>query len=585
MNAHAKKNAVGFTAVAAATAFMLALTWRTWPDAIYDFGSQLYYPWRLAAGQHLYTDIAYFNGPLSQWINATAFELFGVGLTTLVAVNLAIVVAVAAVLWRLTSVAGVLVFILVFAFGQYVTIGNYNWLCPYTHEVTHGVALSVAAILVSRRITAWRAAITGVLLGLVFLTKAEVFAPAVTAIATGMAVNRAGRRWAGIAVATALIPPLVAFAILTSQSGSSVGLRGVLGSWPWIFDRRVSGLAFYRQGLGVDDVSGNAIRLLTAAAVELPAIGLIVFAGIGPGRWRTAAVVVAGMAAAAALFFWTGMQDVARPWPLIVAAVAAVRFFQTTPVSEARPRPGSGLPGSGSWACPGTRRPPEATGRLVLAIFALGLLGKMLLNARIAQYGFALAMPAGVILADAAVATLPQWIAARGGDPRRSRLAAAVLVTATVAVHVCMTGLLASRDTVSVGTGPDQFFADHRGVEVNAAIRQLADIDPHGSTLAVFPQGLMLNYLARRPDPVAVVNLMPPEVISTGEPNVIAMLNASPPDAVVISEKDVDDGGFLLTEGHYLYAKPVYAWVMRHYRRRTQADPRSNLKLSVWTRR
>jgi hypothetical protein len=44
---------------------MLCWTWRTWPDVLIDFGRELYVPWRLAAGQVLYTDIAYFNGPLS----------------------------------------------------------------------------------------------------------------------------------------------------------------------------------------------------------------------------------------------------------------------------------------------------------------------------------------------------------------------------------------------------------------------------------------------------------------------------------------------------------------------------------------
>ena len=584
MNASAKKNVFGLTAVAVATAFMLTLTWRTWPDAIYDFGSQLYYPWQLAAGRHLYTDIAYFNGPLSQWINTIAFKLFGVGLTTLIAVNLAIVIAVAATLWRLTSVAGVLVFILVFAFGQYVTIGNYNWLCPYTHEVTHGVALSLAAILVSRRVTTWRAAITGLLLGLVFLTKAEVFAPALIAVAIATAFNRPGLRAAGITVATALVPPLIAFAILTAQSGSSVGLRGVLGSWPWIFDRRVSSLAFYRRGLGVDDIPGNAIRMLAAAAVECAAVAVAVLAGIGPRRWRSAAVVLACICAVAVLYFWSDIADVdvARPWPILIGSLAVVRM---TPVSKVFRRPGSGAPGSGSSDHPGPWLAPEQTGRLTLTIFAIGLMGKMLLHARIAQYGFALAMPAGVVLADWSAVGLLQWINARGGDLRRSALAAAVLVAAAVAIHVYMTGVLASTETVPVGTGPNQFFADQRGVEVNAAIKQLAEIDPRGRTLAVFPQGLMLNYLTRRPDPISVVNLMPPEVISTGELNVIGMLNASPPDAIVISEKDVDDGGFLLTEGRYIYAKPVYAWVTQHYRRRSAADPRSNLKLSIWTRK
>jgi hypothetical protein len=568
------KPLAGPAVTALAVLSMYALTRRTWPDAIYDFGSQLYYPWRMSLGQHLYTDIAYFNGPLSQWINTAAFRWFGVGLSTLVAVNLLILAAVALVLRRLTSTAGVLVFVLVFAFGQYVPIANYNWICPYTHEVTHGVALSLAAVLAARRPTAGRAAVAGLLLGGVFLTKAEVFAPAAIAVATGMVLAGTGRRRFWIAPAGALIPPVIAFAILALQSGRGIAVRGVLGSWPWIFDRRVAGLAFYRQGLGVDDIAGNAAKCAAWAAIELAAAGIVVAAGIGPRRWRSAAVVIAAAVAASILIWPETMQDAARPWPVLVAALAVFRLLRFTPTAKK-------IPFLASEARPG----PVDRGRVMLTIFALGLMGKMLLNARVAQYGFALAMPAGVVLADAAVVTFPIRAASRSGDPTRARLAAGLLIAAAVAVHVYVTSRYANAATVEVGRGNDQFRADHRGVEVNTAIRQLNEIDPLGNTLAVFPQGLMLNYLTRRADPVSVVNLMPPEVISTGESAVMNMLRASSPDAIILSEKDIDDGGFVLTEGHHVYARQVLDWVKANYVRQTGVDPRSALKLTIWTRK
>ena len=46
-------------------AAMLAWTWGTWPDVLVDFGGELYVPWRLAEGDVLYRDVAYFTGPLS----------------------------------------------------------------------------------------------------------------------------------------------------------------------------------------------------------------------------------------------------------------------------------------------------------------------------------------------------------------------------------------------------------------------------------------------------------------------------------------------------------------------------------------
>ena len=77
----------GLLGLYAMTAGLLMLTWRCWPDVIIDFGRELYVPWRLSEGDVLYTDIAYFNGPISPYFNAMMFHWFGASLTTLVMTN------------------------------------------------------------------------------------------------------------------------------------------------------------------------------------------------------------------------------------------------------------------------------------------------------------------------------------------------------------------------------------------------------------------------------------------------------------------------------------------------------------------
>jgi len=46
----------------AAFALFAALSWRTWPDILVDFGQELDVPWRLAQGDALYRDIAWVGG-------------------------------------------------------------------------------------------------------------------------------------------------------------------------------------------------------------------------------------------------------------------------------------------------------------------------------------------------------------------------------------------------------------------------------------------------------------------------------------------------------------------------------------------
>ena len=66
-----------------------------------------------------------------------------------------------------------------FAFAHLTGIGNYNFVTPYSHELTHGLLAAVIAVatLVRFRDHGRRALLplAGLALGLVFLTKAEVF--------------------------------------------------------------------------------------------------------------------------------------------------------------------------------------------------------------------------------------------------------------------------------------------------------------------------------------------------------------------------------------------------------------------------
>src|SRR4051812_44070146 len=126
---------------------MLAWTWRGWPDPIVDFGRELYVPWQISKGAVLYSDIAYFNGPLSPHFNALVFKLLGPSVMSLVYSNLLWLTALIVMLYRLlvtvadrlAATTACLVFVTVFAFVQLVQVGNYNYVTPYSHEITHGL--------------------------------------------------------------------------------------------------------------------------------------------------------------------------------------------------------------------------------------------------------------------------------------------------------------------------------------------------------------------------------------------------------------------------------------------------------------
>lgn len=171
----------------ATSCVMLAWTWRAWPDAVVDFGREVYVPWRLYEGDTLYSDVAYFNGPLSPHVNPCVFRILGPWLDSLFIANFLFHLAVGGLIFAIVrfitnarcGLFCLFVFELLFAYGQYLRVGNYNFMAPYSHELTHGILLSLASLLCARywittRKLYW-SLIGGVAVGLVFLTKPEIF--------------------------------------------------------------------------------------------------------------------------------------------------------------------------------------------------------------------------------------------------------------------------------------------------------------------------------------------------------------------------------------------------------------------------
>jgi hypothetical protein len=225
---------------------------------------------------------------------------------------------------------------------------------------------------------------------------------------------------------------------------------------------------------------------------------------------------------------WTG---VARPWPLFCLGALAFAVLQFR------------------------------AGAAGFAVFSLALLGKMLLNARIYHYGFVLAMPALALLTVVLYDWIPRWIESRGGAAAVARAGLVPLLLAFALAHLTATSRQLALKTETVGTGPDAFKADGRGRAVNAVLDWIAGRP--GGTVLVVPEGVMINYLARRENPTPFVNFMPPEMTLFGEPRMLAALERRPPDVVVVTHKPTHEYG--LPWFGRSYARDLAAWLEGRY--------------------
>jgi hypothetical protein len=568
--------------LAALFALLAWRSWGTWPDPLIDFGRELYVPWRMAEGDVLYRDIAYFNGPLSPAFNALWFSLVGASLQTLVGVNLAIAVATTAVLYwilrqicnRPAATIACAAFLALFAFSQFTPIRNYNFVCPYSHEMTHGLLLAMLALAVAWQVERWgyvAAALAGGLLGLVLLTKVELAVAAAVAVFASLVVlmsrgavspKRPNSKFGetrslggvlaiciGIAVAAAVVPPLIAMGLLSRSMPMSDAVAGCFGAWNMAAAAEIRELDFYRRGLGTLDVGESLALMATSVARWVVLLG----AAFGLMRVCTNAMTPyrrAGSAAPGGVLA-VYLLIVRFSWPLMERALPALLAILIGWNAREALRP----------AIDATTRRQSAL-RTLWCVFALAMLAKIALCARISHYGFVLAVPALAAVAAALFDWLPSAARRRGLPGDVLICFAAPLVVAYVLAYQAQQSVLVDR-TTRLGSGTDQFAAAADAEPVGVAERVILERVAPEDTLAVLPEGVMLNYLTRRKAPTKFITYMPPELYHFGEAKMLSALHASQPDWVLLAPRDMTEYG--VPPFGAGYADAIARWMDANY--------------------
>jgi hypothetical protein len=558
-------------AVAALACGMLIWTWNSWADSMVDFGREAYVAWQLHEGARLYEDVAYFNGPLSPHVSAFVFSIFGPSLRSLYLANFSLAVAISLLLFHgIASITSrscatfcVALFVLLFAFAHYdMAISNYDYLAPYSHEMTHGllVALVCLAMLgrwVTSRNRAFCAA-AGAAAGIVFLTKPEIFAATELACVASLALvalrdrgrfrsllGPAGLLGIGAAAVIAL-----ATACLAWHTSWPEAMKRVIGGWAYVFDSQVLTLQFYRAGAGLDQPAGRIAIIAFWFAIQLLMLRLALRASF-PARARTRSLdlcmlVVAG-AIMAAVPSAIQPRHFFSPLPVWLSAVfvlGILRIVRERPALELANRIVTGL---------------------TLVAFALGMLLKILLNVKIYQYGFVLAMP-GTMACVAACWWCAKEIENRGGLSRRFMGWMVLLLALVAGFHLRAMGSALAANSATIRAGGD---CPVRATPKQAAVldEALAAIDRdlgEGQTLAVWPQGCMVNFLTRRKNPAPYIVLMPPEIAMFGEEKILESYRKNPADFVLLLQYDTSEYGLRpFGEG---YAQRIAAWLRAEYR-------------------
>jgi hypothetical protein len=448
--------------------------------------------------------------------------------------------------------------------GRLLGIGNYNFLCPYSHDLTHGLALSLGALaclLLPRKLTIANTAASGALVGLVFLTKLETLLACSAAITVGFILRVAIRdrrtqlQLTAVLMISALAPGILAFLILNHWMPWKTSFIGVSSAIYWPLHSEVSSLPFYRNLLGTDDFKHNLLQMLVGVAL-IAAAG-VVTAGASFLSRRIARVLNPQVAPMA--FFCGG------------ATVFAVSMWKSEHWFFSVPK---ALPIAVVWLLwiwiiryrherRGTDESAVLILRLAFSIFALVFLIKIFFNAALFHYGFALAMPATLLMISLIVCWIPQYASTRGADLRVGTAVGMSFVFVMLFNYLFAMSLVLANEQYRIGSGANSFVADDRAFAVQAALQLIETTMPRKATLAVVPEGAIINVLSGRMNPTPHNVLMPVELRILGERRVAEDFQDHPPDFVLLCHKDTTEYGAPLFGRDY--GRDLDAWLRQNY--------------------
>lgn len=135
-----------------AMAIVLAwYTWGRWGDTEIDCGREMYVPVDILRGKLLFRDIWYQYGPLTPYVQALVFDLFGINLNVLYGIGITLVISSALVLFEIGRsfelVIPAAMAPAIFFLAESYRPSIFNFVFPYSYTASMGALFGLACLL------------------------------------------------------------------------------------------------------------------------------------------------------------------------------------------------------------------------------------------------------------------------------------------------------------------------------------------------------------------------------------------------------------------------------------------------------
>ncbi len=570
--------------------FGLAISWQRWGNLLVDCGREMNQPLRLVSGEMLYSEVRHIYGPLSPYINATLYRLFGPSLNVLYAEGIVTAIIILALVYyiarqlmgRAPSATATLSVLWLCAFKQ---AGNY--VLPYSFSALHGCALGLVTLALLIRLiktenrhgeaSPYLLAVAGLAAGFTLLAKTEMgLAALVTGVVAVGLVYYPSKLLLLRRGALFLAPAVMIVAAVYGYIAAQVGWR-ILAHDSFLFLQDLpEELVYYNKRMsGFDQPFESIVQMVgmtgrvAALAMIIGVISILVTRrkGSRPERKITLAETAADGAGRATytqlwvllalslLLFvlipstgsvkWDKGPYLAMPFLLIGLLIPAVIKYQKQNAE------------GGGWR--------RTVILVVVAVYALACLARVMLRVRSGgAYGSYL-LPASVII------FMYIWVGpfANLFRERRTRRLARNIVIGIILFDTFITaGVLGyryrSKYTYRVAAERGTMMAaPDLGQGFEEALNFIERETVTGEPVAVMPEGTSINFLTNRPNPLREEITTPGFLSEEGQQRAINQLIASNTQYVLVTNRPTAEFGFEVLGRDY--HQQLMQWVEANY--------------------
>lgn len=542
--------------VTAAFVHGLSVSWLKWGSLLTDTGRELQLPQRMLAGEALYSDLRYYYGPLSPYVNMILYRAFGVRLEVLAWAGIASAGLMCLGLYRLSrsfldpwpSAVVATAFIYLCAFAHLYDAPIHNFVLPYSYASTYGVLAATWSIhwLVRHVREKTRATflLSAACLTLTALTKMEILLATFAAHAMFLGFCDSERRFTrklhliAYGVTAALV--LGVYGVLAARTGPALW-HDNLGS---IMLNPLT-RHFSMSIMGLENVGISVVKV-AQSTLELG--GIIVV------TWRLGRIAAE-----------KGQSPIIYALVLGAGFIPFFTYWYLFPISFlVLPFIGLGVIvvlAAHWWRQP--ERRTEWSTHLILWTFATVCLSRILLRCSPIGYGFFLLPPGlvalGVLLFDYA----PRLIGSSGWPRRVVEAAGAGLFAGAALAAIQVSNNQYALHTDEIATQRGRLYTIADGIQA-PAVRALSVL-PSETRVLVLPEGAGLVFMSGlRPTLDRMFSYLPVEFYGNyDDARILARWKTNPPDIVVMVKRPMPEYGY---RGFGVdYAIDLYAWVLENY--------------------